>query len=271
MYCPKCGALNPDSARLCSACGQVMMMAVPQAPDSAPMGRRVSGWAIAALVLGILSPFTCMLTTLPAVVAGIVALVKIGNSNGRSTGTGMAIAGMVLPVVLWPIAAVGTGMLIPALARTRQLAFRMTCATNLQGLGKATLIYAGDNDGRFPTPSAWCDLLVEHAGVSLASFRCRGAADGPCNYAMNKAVEVLGTSAPPDMILLFETAPGWNQAGGPEILTTNNHPGVGFNVLFVDGHVEFVRLSGLSQLRWTSNDALGNRPPPEELGHSQQR
>lgn len=255
MYCPKCGAMNPDSARLCSACGQVTEAAVAQVPGDPARGPQTSGWAVAALVLGVLSPFTCMLTTLPAIVAGIVALVKIGNSNGRSTGTGMAIAGMVLPVVLWPIAAVGTGMLIPALARTRQLAFRMTCATNLQGLGKAVQIYASDNDGRFPTPSAWCDLLSEHAGVSLASFRCRGAAEGRCNYAMNKAVEALGTSAPPDMVLLFETAPGWNQVGGPEIFTTENHQGDGCNVLFVDGHVEFVKPADFHQLRWTTGEA----------------
>ena len=102
MYCPKCGALNPDSARLCSACGQIMAAAVPQAPAGPVMRPRTSGWAIAALVLGILSPFTCMLTTLPAVVAGIVALVKIGNSNGRLKGIGMAIAGIALPLSSCP-------------------------------------------------------------------------------------------------------------------------------------------------------------------------
>ena len=120
MYCPKCGAMNPDSARLCSACGQVTEAAVAQVPGDPARGPQTSGWAIAALVLGVLSPFTCMLTTLPAVVAGIVALVKIGNSNGRSTGTGMAIAGMVLPVVMLPFAAIGMGIMMPALARLIQ-------------------------------------------------------------------------------------------------------------------------------------------------------
>lgn len=266
MYCPQCGALNPDSARLCSACGQIMATTVPQGPGGATMGPRVSGWAIATLVLGILSPFTCMLTTLPAVITGIVALVKIGNSNGRSTGTGMAIAGMALPVVMLPFAAIGMGIMMPALARTRQLAFRMTCGTNLQGLGKAMHVYANDHNGQFPAASKWCDLLSEYAGVSRASYRCRGAAEGPSNYAMNKAVEALGTHAPPDMVLLYETRPGWNQAGGLDILTVDNHQGEGCNVLFVDGHVEFVRQGGLSRLRWTSNDALGNRPPPEGSG-----
>ena len=255
MYCPKCGALNPDSARLCSACGQIMEFAVPQVPDSAMMRPQVSGWAVATLVLGILSPFTCMLTTLPAVITGIIALVKIGNSNGRSTGTGMAIAGMALPVVMLPFAAIGMGIMMPALARVPQLAFRTTCRTNLVELGKAMHVYAGDYDGQFPTPPKWCDLLSEYSGVSRASFRCRGAAEGPCNYAMNKDVEAMGTSAPPDMVLLFETAPGWNQFGGPEIFTTENHQGEGCNVLFVDGHVQFVKPVDFQRLRWTTGEA----------------
>jgi prepilin-type processing-associated H-X9-DG protein len=78
---------------------------------------------------------------------------------------------------------------------------------------------------------------------------------GPCNYAINKNVEELGTSSPPDMVLLFETnRPGWCQDGGPEILTTNHHNGEGCNILFVDGHVEFVRTKDLNRLKWTPNE-----------------
>ncbi len=60
-------------------------------------------------------------------------------------------------------------------------------------------------------------------------------------------------------------------AGGPEILTVENHQGDGCNVLFVDGHVEFVRQAGLSQLRWTNNSPLGKRPPPEGFGPTEIR
>jgi len=233
-------------------------------------GRTVSGWATVALVLGIASPFTCMLTALPAVIVGVVALVKIGGSNGRRTGTGMAIAGMALPVVLLPLMALGMGIVMPALVRVRQVAFRKTCETNLEGLGRVMQIYAGDNNGRFPRSSQWCDLITDHIGTSGKELRCQGASEGPCNYAMNKAVEPWGASAPPDMVLLFETTPGWNQVGGPEILTVDNHQGDGCNVLFVDGHVEFVKLESLQYLRWTTSglqqDDLpsgeGQRAPP---------
>jgi prepilin-type processing-associated H-X9-DG protein len=42
----------------------------------------------------------------------------------------------------------------------------------------------------------------------------------------------------------------WNQVGGPEILTTEYHKGIGCNVLFADGHAEFVKTKDLDALRW---------------------
>ncbi|MHC4230727.1 MAG: H-X9-DG-CTERM domain-containing protein, partial [Planctomycetota bacterium] len=57
-------------------------------------------------------------------------------------------------------------------------------------------------------------------------------------------------AAPADTVLLFETYPGWNQAGGPEILTVENHEGDGCNIVFADGHAEFVKTQALNDLRW---------------------
>jgi len=152
------------------------------------------------------------------------------------------------------------GIMMPALARTRVKALRMACAVNLSGLGKAMIIYAGEHNDMFPTPSKWCDLLIEHTEVPPLMFRCKGANQGPCNYAMNKNVEKLGVFAPPDMVLLFETSPGWNQFGGPEILTTENHHGDGCNIVFVDCHVKFVRTEGLKNLQWEKEQST---PAPE--------
>ncbi len=135
-------------------------------------------------------------------------------------------------------------------SRAGEIVKRTTCAANLSGLGKALLIYANDYEDMFPNPSKWCDLLIKYAGVAEESFRCPGATEGPSNYAMNENVEELGIMAPPDMVLLFETEPGWNQSGGPEILSTRNHHGEGCNILFVDSHVEFVESQELDHLKW---------------------
>jgi prepilin-type processing-associated H-X9-DG protein len=254
MYCWKCGASNPDNATTCSACGQVVAASTLQEVVNPPAtNSRTSRCAIAALVLGILSPLTCMVTTLPAVICGIVALVKISGAKGRLKGTGMAIAGLAVPIVVLPVMALAMGIMMPALARVRQVAFRMTCGTNLSGIAQAMGTYADGHDGRFPAPAQWCDTLVRDAGLPPVFLRCRGVKEGPCNYAMNPAVEALGTKAPPDMVLLFETAPGWNQVGDATALTTDNHQQDGCNVLFVDGHVEFVKPEGLNHLRWTAD------------------
>ncbi len=53
-------------------------------------------------------------------------------------------------LVVIAIIALLMGILMPALARVRQLAFRMTCGTNLSGIGKAMLLYSNDNDDEFP-------------------------------------------------------------------------------------------------------------------------
>ena len=53
-------------------------------------------------------------------------------------------------LVVIAIIALLMGILMPALARVRQLAFRMTCGTNLSGIGKAMMIYANDYEDELP-------------------------------------------------------------------------------------------------------------------------
>jgi len=54
--------------------------------------------------------------------------------------------------------------------------------------------------------------------------------------------------------VLFETKGGWNQFGGPEILTFENHKGQGCNVLFNDLHVRFVKKEQISELKWEADE-----------------
>ena len=53
-------------------------------------------------------------------------------------------------LVVIAIIALLMGILMPALSRVRQLAFRLTCGTNLAGIGKAMLIYSNDYDDELP-------------------------------------------------------------------------------------------------------------------------
>ena len=186
MFCPKCKTQNPDRAQSCWFCNTTLT-STPPISVSGPLPQpKISGLAIASLVLGILSPFTCLITAIPAIVLGIVALVKISKSTGQLKGSGLAIAGIVIPPASLPIIAIGA--LMHALARVRQTAFRMVCGTNMSGLAKAMLIYANDYNDKFPDPSKWCDLLIAHCEVAPVTFCCKSAPQGPSNYAMNISV-----------------------------------------------------------------------------------
>jgi len=112
-------------------------------------------------------------------------------------------------LVVIAIIALLMGILMPALARVRQIAFRMTCGTNLSGIGKAMLIYANDYEDELPraggtntalggtvrwdaidrflayglnnqgqggnaTISSSFYLLVKYAEVTPKSFVCKG-------------------------------------------------------------------------------------------------
>ncbi len=104
MYCPKCGTENLNDAKSCSSCGQDLKdtSKSPKEPDA-----KTSGLAIAALYLGIFSIPAFFLTKvlafsvgISAIILGIVALIKIKQSSGRSKGRGLAIAGIAVPAVM---------------------------------------------------------------------------------------------------------------------------------------------------------------------------
>jgi len=165
----------------------------------------------------------------------------------------MAIIGIVMPVVVIPIIAILMGILMPAIGPSRTLAQRIVCGHNLSAIGKSMLVYAYDNDGEFPTPGKWCDLLIEQADATEKQFTCPAAEQKDTgSYAMNPAVEKMGINSPADMVLIFESQPGWNQVGGPELLTIDNHQGEGVNILFVDGHVEFIAPEDVPDLLWST-------------------
>jgi hypothetical protein len=68
------------------------------------------------------------------------------------------------------------------------------------------------------------------------------------DYAMNSNCRA---DSPKDMVFLFESKPGWNQQGGPELFTFDNHDPKGGLVLLNDGTVKFIRTEEeLKQLRW---------------------
>jgi len=67
------------------------------APHASSEFPRVSGMSVASLVLGIL--WICGIGSILAIVFGAVAIYQIRLARGRLTGTGLAVAGLVLGIV----------------------------------------------------------------------------------------------------------------------------------------------------------------------------
>lgn len=65
-------------------------------------------------------------------------------------------------LVVIAIIALLMGILMPALARVRMIAYRMVCGSNLSGIGKALLLYAGDAQDTYPMPG-WQSQPVTYA------------------------------------------------------------------------------------------------------------
>ena len=168
-------------------------------------------------------------------------------------------------LVVIAIIALLMGILMPALSRVRQLAFRMVCGSNLSGIGKAMLIYANDYDDELPKAggrgasytryiNSWFGqdrfqafgvapdgsggaanisscfyLLVKYAEVTPKSFICKGDA-GVSEFKMSDEAQ-----APAN----FELIDAWDFGSQPDLhcsysyhvpfgqyaLTTSHEPG----------------------------------------------
>lgn len=145
---------------------------------------------------------------------------------------------------------------------------RMRCAANLKNLWYRLHFYNFQEALRqndpfirsktlYPIPSEWCDDIprlyptMGGSGTSHWGAKphiCPSAGEGKNHYAMNPNCK---PDSPADMVLLFETKAGWNQHGGLDLFTFDNHDPKGGFVLLNDGTVKFIRTpEELRQLRW---------------------
>ncbi|MCL5279542.1 MAG: hypothetical protein M1376_06515 [Planctomycetes bacterium] len=130
-------------------------------------------------------------------------------------------------------------------------ALRFGCMANLSHLHNVLSKMAEAGVPRSPTD--WCDGILRHNKHLIVELHARGGMfECPdvqvCHYAMNPDCK---PDSPEDTVLLFEAKAGWNQHGGPELFTLDNHDPKGGLVLLNDGTVKFIRTKEeLKQLRW---------------------
>lgn len=238
------GALAEFAAELTPAATTPL----PGATTAGPA--KTSGMAITSLVLGILGLFSCGITALFGLVLGIVALIKIKNSQGRLSGNGLAIAGIVVSGVFLLMLPIYAAMLLPALAKAKERAQTITCVNNVKQLGLAVRMYAGDNNDQFPSAAKWCDAIQTYV-QSPKPFQCASDPSLRCAFAYNRKLDGLKVQdIDPQAVVFFESSSGWNAAGGRELFSAHKHSRTRIVVGLADGSVQQLPRSQLETLRW---------------------
>lgn len=140
-----------------AAKGAAPSLQPPVAPGALPpaLGSKPEkGLAITSMVLGIMSFVGCsILTGIPAIITGHIALNRTRKSPQQFGGGGLAVSGLALgyaSLVFLPIIAILAGLLLPALAKAKVKAQQITCVNNMRQIGLAARIWSSDNGGKFP-------------------------------------------------------------------------------------------------------------------------
>jgi hypothetical protein len=145
------------------------------------------------------------------------------------------------------------------------------CMTNLHKLATATQTYMAEHHDRFPPVEKWNDVLREPLSQLVSSsegidkiFICPSASDkSQPTYAMNSRLDGISGRDVADAahtVLYFESIPGRNLAGGPELLPPKPRHEKGYVVVFVGMRVEYHSKSSVQKLIWNP----ARRPPATE-------
>ena len=196
-----------------------------------------SGWAIASLIVGIAGFCVPLICSVFAIIAGFIGLSQ--TKEGRATGRGMAIAGIILGFAGLALNILMLGaVMVPALSQARQAANQVKCASNMRQIGLAMLMYANAHNNEFPGQLA--DLAKDPSAPPANTYVCpddkrtapSGASTSQTIVDLNSGNHCsyiyvgtgISTTAASDTVLMYE-----------DVALQHRFE---VNVLFADGHVE---------------------------------
>lgn len=212
------------------------MAATPPVVTPVPSRPQLCSLAVTSLILGIVGLCLCFLGPLfgiPAVICGHLGLSRINAAGGALSGRGAAIGGLVTGYLAIASVVVSAAVLLPALTSAREKARSISCMNNMKQVGTGVLMFANDNGMVLP-PNL--ESLKPYLGPSGDAALACPSAPSPTGDGPRQDYEYLGAGLklseikqPTQTVILVETAARHNR---------------GMNVVFADGHAEYVAATG---------------------------
>jgi prepilin-type processing-associated H-X9-DG protein len=148
-------------------------------------------------------------------------------------------------------------VLLPSLNRARETANRVKCASDERMIGQAILLYSNDNKGNYPPDLG---TLIKTEDITAQTFACPSSGTTvPGNMTPDEAAAWVNSNS--DYVYIGANL---KQGADASIVVLyekdGDHAGDGMNVLFADGHVEFVPLDAAHQLIQKSTNGGPNAP-----------
>lgn len=170
--------------------------------------------------------------------------------SGNSTIIIVVVAVAVLGFIF--ISAILAAIMFPVFARAREKARESVCMSHMQKLGVAMSAYRQNWGDVYPPPGNWNSLLATYAKDPQV-FVCPSAGSSLPGYAMNAGLSGIsgaGVKYPDATVMLFETAPGENKAGGQALLLTKPRHMGRCAIGFADGHIMMIEPTRAGALNW---------------------
>lgn len=254
MYCRNCGKDNPETAQVCDGCGAALELADAQPAQTQQTGAlKTSPLAIWSLVCS-LAGCLCLLPGIPGLILGIMGLKQVKERPQEYTGSGLAIAGIVVSIVsiLGLSIAILSAILFPTFNASRHKARKYSCLNNMKQLNVSMKMYQSDWDEVYPLAGAWCDSIMPYV-KSEERYRCPTKPELRCGYAVSANIAGQPESAitsVAETVSMFESDKGWNAFGVSDAMIQEPRHQQ-FCVGYADGHASFVTENGASRLKWT--------------------
>jgi hypothetical protein len=201
------------------------------AEDQQVQSPKTSKGAIWSFVLSLVGlVFCCTFASIPAVICGHVALPKINRSGGLLTGSGFAIAGLVIGYITIVLHVIS---LPTAISAVRASARRAACIYNMRQVGGSLEQYAQDHQGHFPNDlQALVPEYANQGNLNPEMFVAPGSGTQPGDM-MNISqwtdfvlVPNRKTTDPSDSILLFTKPDCYHDGKGNVVLYVDMHPSI---------------------------------------------